>query len=116
MDKITIEVKDLYSVSDGYHTIAELYDHRCLLFVNLCLMDALNCNWKPDFEGWFCLFWESPSGQISYHIPDRYLPLIKDKILGVSNYQWDGHKSNDVLERLEKNAGLLLTPSPQRED
>ena len=41
-DKITIEVSDLSKVSDGYRTIAELYDHRCLLFINLAIMHIKN--------------------------------------------------------------------------
>ncbi len=30
------EVADLSCISDGYHTIAELYDHRITLFIALC--------------------------------------------------------------------------------
>lgn len=25
-------------ISDGYHTFDELYEHRCLLFIRLCLL------------------------------------------------------------------------------
>lgn len=91
-------------ISDGYHTFEELYDHRCLLFLNLCLKDLGNCFWKPDFEGWFCLYWESPQGQISYHLPNKLLPLVEKDIRRDDNHQWDGHKGCDVLSRLRSLA------------
>lgn len=101
--------KDVGQCSDGYHTFNELYDHRNLLFINLCLVRPQWARWKLDYEGWFCLYLELPTGQISYHIQDKYLPLVKDKISqylegnldGVSYY--DGHTSKVVLERLMKN-------------
>jgi hypothetical protein len=33
METISIQVKDLNQISDGSHTMQELYDHRCLLFI-----------------------------------------------------------------------------------
>ncbi|MET4695217.1 hypothetical protein V5J35_000855 [Endozoicomonas sp. NE40] len=45
MDNKIILPCDVSQVSDGYHTFAELYDHRCLLWVNV-----LQSN-KP-FSGW----------------------------------------------------------------
>jgi hypothetical protein len=87
-------------ISDGYHTFSELYDHRCLLFINLCLMQPDYCAWKHDYEGWFCLYLETQAGQVSYHCPDKYLPLIKDIIHEDPSYLWDGHTSVDVLKRL----------------
>lgn len=88
-------------ISDGYHTFDELYEHRCLLFINLCLA-AVNFKsaWKQDYETWFCLYLETPQGQISYHIPNKYLFLIEDKIPFEPDYKWDGHTSETVLERL----------------
>jgi hypothetical protein len=87
-------------ISDGYHTFDELYEHRCLLFLNLCLNDKNNCYWKPDFENWFCLYWESPQGQISYHLPNKFLHLIDGCITKDEAHTWDGHKGSDVLTRL----------------
>lgn len=87
--------------SDGYHTFNELYDHRVLLYINLCLVFPEQCYWKNDFEGWFLLVWQSPVGQISYHCPEKYLELIKTKIReNPDNHVWDGHKSADVINRL----------------
>lgn len=89
-------------ISDGYHTFDELYEHRCLLFIRLCLMVPDQCAWKTDEQtpGWFLLYWESDNGQISYHCPDRHLKLIKSQIKEVQHYRWDGHNSHDVLARL----------------
>jgi hypothetical protein len=95
-------------VSDGYHTFAELYDHRCLLFVNLCLMDAENAYWKPDLPGWFLLYWESPAGQISYHINDKLLSLVDGRIQRDDGHKWDGHTSANVLARLARMALVYL--------
>lgn len=40
MEKIIIEVEDYGKVSDGYHTIAELYDHRIRLYLSLAKLRA----------------------------------------------------------------------------
>jgi hypothetical protein len=91
-------------VSDGYHTFEELYDHRCLLFINLCMAQPRKCAYKidPNFEGWPALYLELPCGQISYHVPAKFLPLFQNTIERDDNYFYDGHKSEDVLEQLKK--------------
>lgn len=91
-------------ISDGYHTFDELYQHRNLLFLNLCLNDSSNCRWRPHYEGWFVLYWETIHGQISYHLPIKFVRLVDGKIERDDNYQWDGHSPSNVLERLRKNA------------
>lgn len=88
-------------ISDGYHTFDELYQHRCLLFVNLCLLQPDAAAWKEDLDGWFLLYLETLKGQISYHIPFKYLNLIEGRIVNCPDYKWDGHTSSDVLERLK---------------
>ena len=98
-------------ISDGYHTFDELYEHRCLLYLNLCLTDAKNCYWKPDFPGWFCLYWESPRGQISYHLPERLLPIVEAHFQRDDNHKWDGHTGINVLARLESHARTKATTS-----
>ena len=113
MDTITIQVDDLSKVSDGYHTIDDLYQHRQLLFITICLMEQTRFNrqtlnkippvcWKldPNIPNWFLLYWESPQGQISYHIQDKYLCLVEHRILRDEERKWDGHKSIDVENRL----------------
>ena len=109
MDKIIIEVDDLTKVSDGYHTMEELYEHRHLLFISLALevKNKYNVYYKLDEEttGWFILYIELPTGQISYHLPDNYLEYMKDIPSEPASLNgWDGHTSEDVLCRLHNNA------------
>jgi hypothetical protein len=87
-------------ISDGYHTFGELYDHRCALYVLLCLRSPEQCTWRPDFEDWFVLYMDSPLGQISYHVPNKMLCFIENKIKRDDNHVWDGHSSATVLQRL----------------
>lgn len=90
-------------LSDGYHTFGELYDHRCLLWVNLCLATPERAYWRNGFDGWPLLGMETPAGQVSYHVPERLLELFKDRIKE-GGPEWDGHVSIDVLHRLTKLA------------
>lgn len=92
-------------ISDGYHTFNELYEHRNLLFINLCLAHKEKSFWKKDQNtaGWFVLYLETPSGQISYHIQEYFRPLLKD-ITEDPQHEWDGHKSDDVIFRLRNEA------------
>lgn len=93
-------------MSDGFHTFDELYDHRCLLFINLCLTRPNLCAWKQDYEEWFCLYCELDSGQISYHVPNKYRSLILNKIRMDVAYDFDGHNSKNVADRLKLQAEL----------
>lgn len=99
----TFSIKD-NDISDGSHTFAELYEHRCLLFLALCLERKSCCVWKidPDAPGWFILYWESCAGQISYHMPEKFLRFVENTIRRQDDYLWDGHTSADVLNRLEE--------------
>lgn len=98
-------------ISDGYHTFDELYEHRCLIYINLCQLNYKLCAWRPDFEGWFVLYFESHAGQISYHVPNKFLPLIEGLVPRHDEWFFDGHKSKDVADRLyalaKKNAASL---------
>lgn len=118
MDKITIEISDLSKVSDGYHTIAELYDHRCLLFINLVLLHLKNdgcAYWVEEhYEGWDLLLMKETESatppykhyQISYHVPIKYRNLYRKRVSQVEpdSHHFDGHTSQDVLDRLVKYA------------
>lgn len=122
MEKITIEVEDYGKVSDGYHTIAELYDHRITLYIALCKAkqafkyngDARNALgdekivWRSDrhsdgsmYEGWFLLGIGRTKGQqITYHVPmERWAETTFAETLKKAP-KWDGHTSADVLTRL----------------
>jgi hypothetical protein len=98
------------NVSDGYHTFSELYETRCAL--TAALLNTLHksgvetCkSWrhsdgKPCFGGgWFVVFANIPTGQISFHYPEKDWDKfnIPERSTG---YEWDGHDTKDVLERL----------------
>lgn len=99
---ITIPLTDEQTkkVSDGYHTFEELYDHRVLLYIKLAIHCPYPTFWKPHHPGWPVLFIETPSGQISYHFPEKFLPMVDGNIERNDDYVWDGHTSEDVLNRL----------------
>lgn len=86
-------------ISDGYHTFDELYEHRCLLFINLCLLRPKQAYWRPHYEGWPLLGLQLPTGQISYHVPEKYLPLFEGKV-EKGGPEWDKHTPSDVVVRL----------------
>lgn len=88
-------------LSDGYHTFDELYEHRIALYLALAREAEWPAFYKLDYEGWFCLFLETPKGQISYHIPNSYLETVKAFASVSPEHKWDGHSSEDVLERLK---------------
>ena len=124
--QITAVVTDLSKVSDGFHTIAELYDHRITLYI--ALAKALNkqmaeqmhddtsdmhaysvwrskthSDGKSAYDGWFIMGIGMLKGnQISYHIPlSRWDETNFAETLEKAP-EWDGHTSADVLERLRK--------------
>lgn len=106
MSKIVLDLPEGTKISDGYHTFDELYDHRCLLFLNLCLMNKEQCFFKIDYAEWFCLYWESPVGQISYHLPNKWLAIAEKNFTHSPGHTFDGHTSSDVIERLITNARI----------
>jgi hypothetical protein len=90
-------------ISDGFHTFDQLYDHRCLLFVRLCQLQPQKAAWRPDrdYGTWFVLYLETDCGQISYHVPGKFLKFVEPSIPRIDEYKWDGHSSETVLKRLE---------------
>lgn len=128
-EEVTVE-GIMRSPSDGYHTFAELYDHRITLFIALCKSRvAINHCYKCDrevecsaedygvvdvwrskvhsdgtsFDGWFIMgIGQNKRAQITYHIPlSRWEETNFAETL-VRAPEWDGHTSADVLERLKK--------------
>jgi len=104
MTKFHIEKGDL---SDGYHTFTELYAHRIILWINLCLATAGNRNSsyfvQEHFEGWDLLVMYNSNGdQMSYHVPmsNRYLYDKRIKKMNSDQHEFDGHTSSDVIKRL----------------
>ncbi len=103
----------LSEVSDEYHTFAELYEHRNLLYLSfLHAMHGYKA-WKSclhhdgsSYDGWFIVGTEIAGKQISYHLPSglwKYTSFITE--YERAPVEWDGHTSNDVLDRLK---ALLL--------
>jgi hypothetical protein len=95
-------------VSDGYHTFDELYEHRHALFLALmaCLPQLAWLSSKhhddSEMEGWFIAGLELPTGDVSYHLPNRLMGAAMQtgaKVLERGK-EWDGHTSTDVILRL----------------
>ena len=112
--KITIDgIDNTGKISDGYHTFDELYEHRITLFIALCYQlkrgMVARYVWRSKlhsdgtkFDGWFILgLGKSIGGQITYHIPmSKWDETDFAKTLEKA-YEFDGHTSEDVLERLK---------------
>jgi hypothetical protein len=101
---------DTNRVSDGYHTFAELYDHRAVLFITL-MRQRPELSWRSwlhddgsSLEHWFIAGMGLPAGMVTYHIPSKLWPYLDDA--GIHTFErapkWDGHNSQDVLARLLK--------------
>lgn len=99
------------SVSDGYHTFDELYDHRITLYIALCRNIAPNSHvWRSKlhsdgsaFEGWFILGIEKNVGnQITYHLPLACWSETEFAETLEKAPEWDGHTPADVLARLKE--------------
>lgn len=97
----TFQIKG-FDISDGHHTFGELYDHRCLLFIRLCLALRTCARWKDESgTDWFILYLQLPEGQISYHIHPKYLTMVETRIQFDPYHKWDGHDSDTVISRLQ---------------
>lgn len=108
-------------VFDGYHTLREVYDHRMAIFSALLRVVSFNTKsidpcWKSKhhsdcagignpccsmFEGFFVAgIGYKPGTQITYHLPLKMWDDVKVPPL-VKAPPYDGHTSDDVLERLK---------------
>ena len=106
------------SLSDGYHTFDELYEHRIVNYMALCrqlsrysaaLLRRTNPVWRTrihsdgtEWPGWFILgIFTEPGKQITYHLPmSKWDECDFAQRLNTAP-KWDGHTSADVLERLK---------------
>lgn len=110
--------EDNMSVSDGYHTFDELYDHRITLYIALCrtfkfaaeseggnsqVWRTYNHSDGSTMEGWFVLgIGKEPGKQITYHLPlNRWVETDFAEELDKAP-EFDGHTSADVLVRLKE--------------
>lgn len=114
---------DNIHVGDEYHTMDELYDHRMMLFTVLCNCIESHDNWSPHavsdkvsgawksllhHDGtmfgpeWFIMGIQLKNGkQITYHLKvEPYWSLARFVPQFDRAPEYDGHTSEDVLERL----------------
>lgn len=102
------------SLSDGYHTFDELYHHRSMLFLALCLTTFKDKAWKsllheeggdPMYNGMFIMGVETPYGQATYHYDiDPYWEKAKNVKEVYHAPKFDGHTPNDAIDRILKYA------------
>lgn len=127
MKKLTLNLKsieDQVSISDGYHTFDELYDHRITLYIALCKkyqdwvyspgLRTMHPNgydkkvWRSkkhadgsSYDGWFILGIDRRKDrQITYHIPLKRWKETNFAQTLEKAPKYDGHTSQDVLKRL----------------
>lgn len=111
--------EDDMQVSDGYHTMDELYEHRIVLFIALCEVIAAGGFYKnPEVwrtkrhsDGKLCFdtgtqfvlgIGKEKGKQITYHLPLSKWDQTDFAETLENAPEWDGHSSSDVLERLSK--------------
>lgn len=100
--------------SDGYHTFKELYEFRMLYnaaLFNSWAKDGLfqvHKSWRHnDGElcfggGWFIVVALLPAGQITNHYQAEHWDLFKIPAKDKALFEFDGHTSADVRQRLLK--------------
>lgn len=111
---------DTSQLSDGYHTFADLYEHRHALC--LALMRAMPQQWwfsrrhddgEPCFGGddWFIVGADLPGlddPSVTYHLPMRLWETAQ--ATGAQELPkgrpWDGHSAQDVVDRFMLWAAL----------
>jgi hypothetical protein len=114
------ELIEMGEISDGYHTFNQLYDHRCVLFIVLAKQIALASQmtgdkytrklpkvwyWVEDEESeWFLMgIGVDPGEQMTYHLNVKFLPQVSMFAAKMQDKpEFDGHTSDDVLERLKR--------------
>lgn len=110
---------------DGYHTFDELYEHRIVIYIALCRKLALQYAlaeykglgeeslcwpvWRSKlhsdgsaWDGWFVLGIGKGQGeQLTYHLPMSMWDKANFAETLEKAPEFDGHTSDDVLERLK---------------
>lgn len=111
-------------VSDGYHTMDEVYDHRIGLFMALAKLQSglnliakemgktsLNDVWRSKqheeggdemHKGWFVMGINKEKGkQINYHLPIALWEETSWAETLDHAPEWDGHTPEEALQRLK---------------
>jgi hypothetical protein len=105
-----VVTNDSITMSDGFHTFDELYEHRIQLFIQLCFfVKNARYVWRSKFhsdgsalDDWFVLgIGENKGSQITYHLPVSNWEQTNFAETLNKAPEWDGHTSEDVLERLK---------------
>jgi hypothetical protein len=110
LNPVIAQCPDRGQLSDGFHSFDSLYESRCVLaagFFNLLAKSGVETckSWKhadgePCFGGgWFIVMANLPTGQISFHYPERDWERFRlpEKETG---FVWDGHETADVHNRI----------------
>ena len=119
---INNDIQDIGDLSDGYHTFNELYEFRKIyntaLFNEWARLwrigedDEVNFDVHKSWEhhdgelcfggGWFIVSAMLPTGLISNHYKAEDWDLFKIPEVEKALHEFDGHTSEDVLNRLKK--------------
>ncbi len=121
LQNLKYDGQDISTVSDGYHTFAELYDFRKVYNAALfnewaSKQDQFKHQVKYDVHksirhydgefcfggGWFIVIAMLPTGQISNHYEMKDWDLFKIPATETAKYEYDGHTAKDVLKRLKE--------------
>lgn len=101
-------------ISDGYHTMDELYYHRGVLFLVICNQNS-DLAWKSRkhsddtmYDGMFIAGIDTPEGQYTYHCENDLWDLFNVKELEHAP-EWDGHKPKDIVRLLSLNNKNKIT-------
>lgn len=94
------------NTSDGYHTFNELYHHRALLF-SVIVSQFKDIAWKSKlhhdgtmYDGMFIVGVNTLQGQATYHYDvEPYWDMFNCKELERAP-EWDGHTSEQAIERI----------------
>ena len=105
---------DREKISDGYHTFKELYEFR-MLYNSIAFNELykskkydVHKSWKHyDGEkcfggGWFVVVAKLPTGLITNHYSAEYWNLFKVEECEKSKFEYDGHTSGDVINRIKE--------------
>lgn len=99
--------------SDGYHTFNELYEFRkvynAALFNEWAIQGSYSVHKSKKHHegedcfggGWFIVVAVLPTGQISNHYELKDWDLFQCEETETAKFKFDGHTSNDVLDRLK---------------
>lgn len=89
------------TISDGFHTFDELYDHRMVLFA-VVLKAHQDKAWKSRlhadgtmWDNWFVVGVNTPEGQFTYHYKAEHWDLFDVPELDRAP-EWDGHMPSDI--------------------